>query len=210
MPRASSTLGRCVRPASLRTELLADALQLLGIGQAALDMSVDYVRQRHQFGQPVGAQQAVKNQLADALIALEFACHGPARRLRLAGARGGHRRPRERLLDPRDRGGTAGGARRIASARRDGYSIEYPLHQLLKRSWSPRAAHGGVSEHRAQAQEWFWEGTTNDGSVHHRRRANARWATPRRPGSGASGGPRRTFCKPSSTARRSRMRRSTT
>ncbi len=52
---------------------LATAAQALGVGLALLDTTVAYVRQRVQFGVPVGSFQAVKHQLADAKIALEFA-----------------------------------------------------------------------------------------------------------------------------------------
>lgn len=52
---------------------LATAAQALGVGLALLDRTVAYVRQRTQFGVPIGSFQAVKHQLADAKIALEFA-----------------------------------------------------------------------------------------------------------------------------------------
>ncbi|MFJ8105291.1 acyl-CoA dehydrogenase family protein [Streptomyces sp. NPDC096132] len=52
---------------------LVTAAQALGVGLALLDRTVAYVRQRTQFGVPVGSFQAVKHRLADARIALEFA-----------------------------------------------------------------------------------------------------------------------------------------
>ena len=52
---------------------LATAAQALGVGLALLDRTVTYVKQRTQFGVAVGSFQAVKHQLADAKIALEFA-----------------------------------------------------------------------------------------------------------------------------------------
>ena len=52
---------------------LATAAQALGVGLALLDRTVAYVKQRTQFGVPVGSFQAVKHQLADAKVALEFA-----------------------------------------------------------------------------------------------------------------------------------------
>ncbi len=42
-------------------------------GQALLETSAAHARQRVQFGQPVGSFQAVKHQLADVVIKLEFA-----------------------------------------------------------------------------------------------------------------------------------------
>ncbi|UXX92998.1 acyl-CoA/acyl-ACP dehydrogenase [Streptomyces sp. AD2-2] len=52
---------------------LATAAQALGVGLALLDRTVAYVKQRTQFGVPVGSFQAVKHQLADTKVALEFA-----------------------------------------------------------------------------------------------------------------------------------------
>lgn len=52
---------------------LATAAQLLGAGQAMLDMSVDYAKQRSQFGRPIGSYQAIKHKLADVHIACELA-----------------------------------------------------------------------------------------------------------------------------------------
>ena len=52
---------------------LATAAQLVGAGQAMLDMSVAYAKQRSQFGRTIGSYQAIKHKLADVHIALELA-----------------------------------------------------------------------------------------------------------------------------------------
>jgi alkylation response protein AidB-like acyl-CoA dehydrogenase len=52
---------------------LATAAQLIGAGQAMLDMSVEYAKQRSQFGRLIGSYQAIKHKLADVHIALELA-----------------------------------------------------------------------------------------------------------------------------------------
>ena len=142
---------------------LADALQLLGVSQAALDVSVAYVSERRQFGKPVGAQQAVKHQLANALIELEFA--------RPMVQRACYTRDQ----DARETNGRVSGAWLLAThAAREvertalqvhgamGYSYEYPLHHLLKRSWALRYAQSPESTHRQRAQAWLMEDKTND------------------------------------------------
>ncbi|MFI5676056.1 acyl-CoA dehydrogenase family protein [Streptomyces cellulosae] len=58
---------------ALTTARLVTAAQALGVGLALLDRTVAYVKQRTQFGVPIGSFQAVKHQLADAELALEFA-----------------------------------------------------------------------------------------------------------------------------------------
>jgi alkylation response protein AidB-like acyl-CoA dehydrogenase len=49
------------------------AADLTGVAAAALDRSVEHARSRHQFGQPIGAFQAIKHQLADGYVAVERA-----------------------------------------------------------------------------------------------------------------------------------------
>ncbi|GGV34583.1 putative acyl-CoA dehydrogenase FadE [Streptomyces longisporoflavus] len=66
---------------------LATAAQALGAGLALLDRTVAYVKQRTQFGTPIGGFQAVKHRLADVLTGLEFArplLYGAALTLRTA------------------------------------------------------------------------------------------------------------------------------
>ncbi|EIE98808.1 acyl-CoA dehydrogenase family protein [Saccharomonospora glauca] len=46
------------------------ASEQLGVAQWCLDTTVEYVRQRHQFGRPVGSFQALKHRLADVWLEL--------------------------------------------------------------------------------------------------------------------------------------------
>jgi alkylation response protein AidB-like acyl-CoA dehydrogenase len=77
--------GEPVRTVELRGALglgvLATSAQLLGAGERLLGYSVAHVKQRRQFGREIGSFQAVKHQLADVRIALDFArplLHGAA------------------------------------------------------------------------------------------------------------------------------------
>ncbi|WP_314248878.1 acyl-CoA dehydrogenase family protein [Streptomyces sp. DSM 40907] len=63
--RAAEAAGRWAR--------LLTAAQCLGVGEALLARTVEYVKQRTQFGTPIGTFQAVKHRLADTLLDLEFA-----------------------------------------------------------------------------------------------------------------------------------------
>jgi alkylation response protein AidB-like acyl-CoA dehydrogenase len=60
-------------PVLLNLGALMSAAQLIGLADAMLDQAVEYAKVRNQFGQPIGAFQAVKHQLASAAVALEFA-----------------------------------------------------------------------------------------------------------------------------------------
>ncbi|WP_262702502.1 MULTISPECIES: acyl-CoA dehydrogenase family protein [Streptomyces] len=59
--------------ATLDTGRAALAAEQLGGSGHALDATVEFVAQRHQFGRPIGSFQAVKHRLADVLVALEAA-----------------------------------------------------------------------------------------------------------------------------------------
>lgn len=51
-----------------RQAMLLVSAYLVGIAEAACDQSVDYAKVRQQFGQPIGAFQAVKHRCADMLV----------------------------------------------------------------------------------------------------------------------------------------------
>ncbi|GAA1731551.1 acyl-CoA dehydrogenase family protein [Streptomyces yatensis] len=64
--------------ATLDTGRAALAAEQVGGSGHALDATVAFVAQRHQFGRPIGSFQAVKHRLADVLVALEAARSGSA------------------------------------------------------------------------------------------------------------------------------------
>lgn len=57
----------------LNVSALAASLQMVGVANAAMDLALDYAKQRTQFGQVIGAFQAIKHKFADMLVALEGA-----------------------------------------------------------------------------------------------------------------------------------------
>ena len=59
--------------AALDIGLAALCADAVGVMQALLDATVDYVRERQQFGQPIGRFQALQHRIADMLIHLEAA-----------------------------------------------------------------------------------------------------------------------------------------
>jgi alkylation response protein AidB-like acyl-CoA dehydrogenase len=64
--------GRCLdRAFAISCALLA--CELVGVASRCLDMSVDYARERVQFGRAIGSFQAIKQKLADLLIQVESA-----------------------------------------------------------------------------------------------------------------------------------------
>jgi alkylation response protein AidB-like acyl-CoA dehydrogenase len=65
--------GLSVALAALDGGRIGIASQALGIGRAAFEATISYVKERHQFGRPLSANQAVQFRLADVAIELETA-----------------------------------------------------------------------------------------------------------------------------------------
>jgi acyl-CoA dehydrogenase-like protein len=130
---------------------LATAALLVGLGRRMLDMTVEYVKVRRQFGQAVGAFQAVKHHLADALTALEL-----ARPLVHQAAYATARRQDDRAVAvAMAKAAASEAAEKTASAALQchgaiGYSFEHDLHLWMKRAWALSSAWGDAAWHRAQ------------------------------------------------------------
>lgn len=73
---AGALLGEAA-PAALRrvanTAVALGSLDLVGVGQAVLDRTVDYTKLRHQFGRPIASFQAAQHLVANMHIALAAA-----------------------------------------------------------------------------------------------------------------------------------------
>jgi alkylation response protein AidB-like acyl-CoA dehydrogenase len=132
-------------PIELDEELaaLAAAAQLVGLGQRMLDMTVAYVKERHQFGVPVGSFQAVKHHLADAHMEIAFA--RPAVQ-RAAETRTSRDISMSKAMASDAASLTARKALQCHGA--IGYTVEYDLHRYLKLTWQLARSHGDAAWHR--------------------------------------------------------------
>jgi alkylation response protein AidB-like acyl-CoA dehydrogenase len=128
---------------------LATAAQLIGLSRRMLDMAVQYAKDREQFGKPIGAQQAVKHRLANALIEQEFA--------RPMVYRAGWSMATARETSEVDVSLAkiyAGEAAKFVAKQAlqvhgaIGYTIECDLHMWMKRAWALAAARGDSALHR--------------------------------------------------------------
>ena len=59
--------------AGLNHERLIIAAQALGMAQRAFEDTLDFVKERRQFGRPVGSFQALKHRIADLAAEIEAA-----------------------------------------------------------------------------------------------------------------------------------------
>ncbi|MGV0581704.1 acyl-CoA dehydrogenase family protein [Mycolicibacterium elephantis] len=137
---------------------LATAAQLVGAGQAMLDMSVEYAKQRSQFGKVIGTYQAIKHKLADVHIAVELArplVYGAALALADQGAGG----PSDTARDVSAAKAAASDAALLAarSALQThgaiGFTQEHDLSLWLLRVQALRSAWGDPSLHRRRVLE---------------------------------------------------------
>jgi len=122
---------------------LAAAAQLVGLGHGMLAMTVDYVKERKQFGVPVGSFQAVKHQLADCLKELAFA--------RPVVWRAAATRDPIHISMAKAMASDAASfvARRALQCHGAiGYTVEYDLHRYLKQTWVLARAYGDAAYHR--------------------------------------------------------------
>lgn len=134
--------------------VVATAAQLVGVAAKLVQMTVEYVKVRNQFGRAIGTFQAVKHQLADANVAVSFArpavyraawsianvdparaCHASMAKVFAADA--------------------AKTASRVALQLHGaiGYTFEYDLMLWLKRAWALGAAYRDAAWHTERVAE---------------------------------------------------------
>ncbi|MFI7639390.1 acyl-CoA dehydrogenase family protein [Nonomuraea sp. NPDC049400] len=141
-------LGGTAVPA-LRRATVATAAQLIGVARELLAVSVAYAKVRTQFGAPIGSFQAVKHQLADVAVAVDFAAPLV---WRAALAVDGAAATAERDVSAAK---AAAGDAAVLAARvalqvhgAIGYTEELDLRFWLARAWSWSAAYGTTAVHR--------------------------------------------------------------
>lgn len=128
---------------------LGTAAQLVGVSRRLLDLTVGYVAERRQFGVPIGSQQAVKHQLADAAMQVRFAApavYGAAWSLATGDPQAARSVSTAKAL-------ASDAARRAVRVSLQchgaiGYTVEYDLHLYLKRAEALARAWGDAAWHR--------------------------------------------------------------
>ncbi|HWW09148.1 MAG TPA: acyl-CoA dehydrogenase family protein [Candidatus Acidoferrales bacterium] len=71
-PRAAEPL-HVGQPHAVDCVEILIAAELVGVAQHAMEMAVEFAKQRQQFGRPIGAYQAVSHRCADMLVLVESA-----------------------------------------------------------------------------------------------------------------------------------------
>jgi alkylation response protein AidB-like acyl-CoA dehydrogenase len=129
--------------AAFERTVIGIAAQQCGLADRMLDLTTSYVKDRKQFGVPVGSFQAVKHHLANARIAIEF-----ARPLvyRAAVTLDPHHVSMAKSKADDAALTTARAALQCHGA--IGYTTEYDLHLYMKRAWALARSWGDARWHR--------------------------------------------------------------
>ena len=145
-PGTITTLGveRVIQEA-----VTATATEGVGVCQSIFDMTLDYAKQREQFGVPIGSFQAIKHKFADLIVALEKA-RASAVFAALA------------IAEDDDRRALASSAAKVAAGECErmmskegiqlhggiGWTWEHDMHLYVRRAKSTTALFGTPAEHR--------------------------------------------------------------
>jgi len=133
--------GAAVAPACRR----ALAYELLGAVDAMLATATEYAQARHQFGQPIGAFQAVKHRLADVYVARQAAS--------AVLAESWHSEPECTTLAAKAlaaRAGALAAEHCLQVLGAIGFALEHPLHRFVRRVRVLDHLYGTEAELRTQ------------------------------------------------------------
>ena len=133
---------------------VALAFELVGTCQTIFDTNLQYAKERHQFGVPIGSFQAVKHKLANMFVALERAralcifatatiSENDPRRTTATSAAKAAAGDCQRLI-------TQDGIQLLGGI---GYTWEHDQQMFVKRAKAAEAIHGTASQHRARIAE---------------------------------------------------------
>jgi alkylation response protein AidB-like acyl-CoA dehydrogenase len=134
---------------ALHEAAMGVAVENVGTCQSIFDITLDYAKQREQFGVPIGSFQAIKHKFADLLVALERA-RASAYFAALT------------IADDDERRAIASSAAKVAAADCErvmsregiqlhggiGYTWEHDMHLYVRRAKSDSLLMGTAGEHR--------------------------------------------------------------
>lgn len=153
LPRGAEPIARDAAAAALAERLLNrgalySAAQCLGVAERLLSISVDYAKQRQQFGKAIGSYQAIKHHLATVAVKLEFSravVYAAVAHAGDLGARSLAAVSHAKLAAADAAELAARTAIQVHGAM--GYSWEVDLHFYMKRAWALGSAWGDRSFH---------------------------------------------------------------
>jgi alkylation response protein AidB-like acyl-CoA dehydrogenase len=133
---------------------VAVAAELVGVSQRAMEMAVEYAKDRQQFGRPIGAYQAVSHRCAQMLLEVESARSA----VLYAGWAADHEPETLPLASAMAKAYASDTGWRVTASSLQvhggiGFTWEHDLHFFLKRAKADGHLFGTASEHRERVAE---------------------------------------------------------
>jgi alkylation response protein AidB-like acyl-CoA dehydrogenase len=148
-PGSAAAIRRAVEVA-----VTALAVEIVGAAQAIFDVTLEYAKQREQFGVPIGSFQAIKHKFADMLVALERA-RATSYFAALTIAEDDDRRSLAASMAKAAAGDCAAllAKEGIQIHGGIGYTWEHDMHLYVRRVKSNATLFGNAAEHRARVAD---------------------------------------------------------
>ncbi|NNC36075.1 MAG: acyl-CoA/acyl-ACP dehydrogenase [Hyphomonadaceae bacterium] len=128
------------------------AAQLVGLSKRMVDMSVEYAKERHQFGKPIGSFQAIKHHLATVHAQIEFT----RPMVQLAALQSGRAVHTAKIAAVDTAMLAAETAIQVHGGM--GYTYEVDLHLFMKRAWALCGEWGDRNYHMKQLEDLILDG----------------------------------------------------
>jgi alkylation response protein AidB-like acyl-CoA dehydrogenase len=150
---AGETLEGDAAPA-IDAVAVAIASELVGVSQRAMEMAVEYAKDRQQFGRPIGTNQAVSHRCAQMLLEVESARSA----VLYAGWAADHEPETLALAAAMAKAYASDTGWRVTASSLQvhggiGFTWEHDLHFFLKRAKADGHLFGTASEHRERVAE---------------------------------------------------------
>ena len=133
------------------------AAQLIGLSKRMVDMSVEYAKDRHQFGKPIGSFQAIKHHLATVHTQIEFT----RPMVQLAAIQGGRAVHTAKIAAIDTAMLAAETAIQVHGGM--GYTYEVDLHLFMKRAWALCGEWGDRNYHMKKLEDMILDGDADIG-----------------------------------------------
>lgn len=134
------------------------AAQLVGLSQRMVDMSVEYAKDRQQFGKPIGSFQAIKHHLATVYTQIEFT----RPMVHLAALQGGRAVHTAKVAAIDTAMLAAETAIQVHGGM--GYTFEVDLHLFMKRAWALCGEWGDRNYHMKKLEDLILGGAEEIGA----------------------------------------------
>jgi alkylation response protein AidB-like acyl-CoA dehydrogenase len=163
---ASGEQAAALASATLDRGALGCAAQALGLAQRMIDISVQYTSERQQFGQAIGAFQAVKHHMANVAVRLEYA-KAPVHRAAYAVANKQAQATRAvshaKLVACEAANLGARNSHQVHGAM--GYTWEVDLHIFMKKAWALANTWGDAGYHKSRVADYIFSDDAQLGAI---------------------------------------------